>query len=85
MLGLEVGFSKIFTDDTKEEELDAANEHDNASEAGPTRDWVAEGKGFHDDDDDHNKSDKAEEDSEESGEGKRNGGEGDDAFDSILE
>lgn len=85
VFGLEVGLGEIFTDDAEEEKLDAAYEHDNTDEAGPTGGGIAEGKGFDDNDNDNNEGDEAEEDAKESGEGEGDGREGDDAFNSVFE
>lgn len=85
VFGFEVGFGEVFTDNTEEEELDAAHEHKETDETGPAGNWVAEGESFDDDDEDNDESDKAEEDAEEGGEGEGNGGEGDDAFDGVFE
>lgn len=84
-LGFEVGFSEIFADDAEEEELDAADEHDNTDKARPAGNGVAEDESFTDDDNDDDEGDQAEEDAEEGGEGERDSGEGDDAFDGVFE
>lgn len=85
VFGLEISFREIFTDDAEEEKLDAAYEHDNTDEAGPTGGGIAEGKGFDDNDNDNNEGDEAEEDAEEGGESEGDGREGNDAFDSVFE
>lgn len=85
VFGLKIGFGKIFADNTEEEKLDAADEHDDTSEAGPAGDGVAESESFDDNDDNHDEGDKAEEDAEESGKSERNGRESDNTFDGVFE
>lgn len=85
VLGFEISFREIFTDDTEEEKLNTAYEHDNTDKAGPAGSRVAEGEGFHDDDENDDEGDETEKDTEEGGEGERDGREGDDAFDGIFE
>jgi len=85
VFSLEISLCEVFADDAEEEKLDAAYEHDNTDEAGPTGGGIAEGKGFDDNDNDNNEGDEAEEDAKESGEGEGDGREGDDAFNSVFE
>lgn len=58
MLGFKVGFGEVFANDAKKEELNAADEHDDADEAWPARGGVAKDKGLTDDDDNDNEGDK---------------------------
>lgn len=85
VFGLEISLCEVFADDAEEEKLDAAYEHDDTNEAGPTGGGIAEGEGFDNNDDDNNEGDEAEEDAEEGSEGEGHSREGDDAFDSVFE
>lgn len=84
-LSFEIGFSEIFADNTKEEKLDATDEHDDTDKARPAGSRVAEGNSFDDDDDDNYEGDEAKEDAKESGEGERDGRESDNTLDGIFE
>lgn len=83
--GLEVSFAKIFADDTKKEKLDAANEHDDAGEAGPAGDGVAKSESFDDDNDNHDEGNETEKNTEEGSKGEGKSRESDNAFDSVFE
>lgn len=83
--GFEVSFGEVFANDAEEKELDAADEDNDASEARPAGDGIAESEGLDDDDDDHDEGDETKEDAEESSESEGNGGESNDAFDGVFE
>lgn len=65
--------------------MDAADEHDDADEAGPAGGGVAKGEGFDDNHNNNDKGDETEENAEEGGESERDGREGDDALDGVFE
>lgn len=65
VFGFEIGLGEIFANDAEEEKLHTTDKDDNAGEAGPAGNGIAEGESFHDDDDDHDESDETEENAKE--------------------